>query len=218
MGAEELGRVVSVNVSLGRAHEWHGREVVSGIWKEPVAGRVAAGVEGLAGDQQADRRVHGGPDMAVYAYAQEDYDWWSERLGRTPDPGLFGENLTVEGIDVNGAVIGTRWQVNEVLLEVSQPRMPCFKLGMRMGDAGFVDQFRDAGRFGAYLRVLEPGTIGAGDPVEVGAPGAGGVTIAELGRAHSDPTPEFLDRVLADPAVPLAWSDWAAKGRAKQRR
>ena len=141
-----------------------GRPFMSAISKEPVAGRVAAGPEGLDGDEQADLRVHGGPDKAVYAYAEEDTAWWEAELGRPLGPGAFGENLTVAGLDVTGAVIGERWRVGTTELEVCQPRQPCSKLGIRFGDPRMVKRFAQVARPGAYLRVLVPGQLGAGDP------------------------------------------------------
>jgi MOSC domain-containing protein YiiM len=161
--------VVSVNVGRPRVVEWHGREVETAIWKEPVVGRVVIEGVNVAGDGQADLRVHGGRDKAVYAYAVEDYAWWSEQLGRAVEPGTFGENLTVIGIDLSDAAIGSRWRVGTALLEVTQPRFPCFKLGIRMGDAGFVKEFERAARFGAYLRIVEDGDVGAGDEIVVSA-------------------------------------------------
>ena len=160
-------RVVSVNVGRPRIIEWHGREVETAIWKDPVDGRVPVRGVNLDGDGQADRRVHGGRDKAVYSYALEDYEWWSEQLGRAIEPGTFGENLTVQGVDLSAAEIGSRWRVGSARLEVSQPRFPCFKLGIRMGDAGFVKRFERAARFGAYLRILEEGDVGAGDEIVV---------------------------------------------------
>ena len=178
---EVTGRLVSVNVGAVRTVEWHGRTVTTAIWKAPVEGRIAVRGVNLAGDDQADRRVHGGPDKAVYAYSAEDYAWWSVELGRELGPGTFGENLTVDGVDLGASIIGTRWRVGTTELEVAQPRQPCFKLGMRMGDAEFVDRFRDAERFGAYLRIVREGDVGAGDEITV-SPHAGGPTIVELGR------------------------------------
>ena len=161
-----IGSVVSVNVGARRTVEWHGRMVETGIWKSPVEGRVAVRGVNVDGDEQADLRVHGGVDKAVYAYAPEDYEWWSTKLGRVLEPGTFGENLTIAGFDPGDAVIGTQWRIGTAVLQVTQPRQPCFKLGMRMGDAGFVDEFEVAARFGAYLRIIEEGDIGAGDRVE----------------------------------------------------
>jgi hypothetical protein len=131
-------RIVSVNVGEPRTVEWRGREVTTGIWKSPVSGPVRVEGVNVAGDDQADRRVHGGVDKAVYAYALEDYEWWAAALadGDGPvelTPGTFGENLTTEGIDLTGARIGDRWSVGDVVLEVSQPRQPCYKLGIRRG-------------------------------------------------------------------------------------
>jgi len=176
--------VVSVNVGLPRVVEWHGRNVETAIWKAPVEGRVAVRGVNVDGDGQADLRVHGGPDKAVYAYAVEDYAWWSDALGRTLAPGTFGENLTVAGVDLSGAQVGSRWRVGTTLLEVTQPRFPCFKLGIRMGDAGFVEQFERAARFGAYFRIVEDGEVGAGDGIElVASAPPGAPTIREIGVA-----------------------------------
>ena len=215
MNGQPAVRVVSVNVGLPRTVEWHDRNVESGIWKTPVDGRVAVRGVNLDGDEQADLRVHGGPDKAVYAYAAEDYEWWSEELGRALEPGTFGENLTVRGVDLGGAVIGTRWRVGTTVLQVAQPRLPCFKLGMRIGDASFVDEFDLAGRFGAYFRILEEGVVGVGDAIEIEAPRPDGITVLELGRAEHRAFPELVARVLADPDVPEGWKHWAER---QQRR
>jgi MOSC domain-containing protein YiiM len=200
-------------VGAVRTVEWHGRAVTTGIWKSPVDGRVAARGVNLAGDDQADRRVHGGPDKALYAYAVEDYAWWAAELGREMAPGTFGENLTVEGVDLGALVIGTRWLVGTTELEVSQPRQPCFKLGLRMGDAEFVDRFDEAARFGAYLRIVREGEIGAGDDITV-MPRLDGITVVELGSATRDADVAFLERIIADSAIPEGWRDWARRRRA----
>ncbi len=160
-------RVVSVNVSRAVAVEHHGRTVPTGIFKQPVSGRVVTHGVNLDGDEQADRRVHGGPDRAAYAYATEDLAWWAGELGRPVGPGAMGENLTTEGLDVTGARVGERWRVGGAVFEVSAPRVPCFKLGIRMGDPRFPPRFARAGRPGAYLRIVEHGSIGADDPIEI---------------------------------------------------
>ena len=161
------GRVVSVNVGRPREIVVDGEVVRTSIWKDPVDGRVAVRGVNLAGDDQSDRRVHGGDRKAVYAYAREDLAWWSERLGRRLASGTFGENLTTEGLDVAGACVGERWLIGSTLLEVTQPRLPCFKLEIRMGRPGFIDEFIAGDRPGAYLRIVEEGEFGAGDAVEV---------------------------------------------------
>lgn len=169
-------RIVSLNVGLPREVAWHGQAVTTGIWKRPVAGPVMARSLNLDGDRQADLTVHGGPDKAVYAYAIEETRLWEEELGRELGAGAFGENLTTEGVDVSGAVLGECWRVGTTLLEVVQPRLPCFKLGLKMGDPTFLKRFALASRPGAYLKILEEGDLGAGDPVEVdlaGRPGHG---------------------------------------------
>src|SRR5438094_10526970 len=117
------------------------RPVKSAIWKSPVVGRVAARGVNLEGDDQADRKAHGGPDKAIYAYAVEDVRWWESELRRSLPVGQFGENLTTEGIDVNGALLGELWEVGTTWLEVSEPRVPCWRLGVRMDDMSFVRRF-----------------------------------------------------------------------------
>src|SRR3954468_20067099 len=126
--------VISVNVGQVREVEWRGEIVTTGIWKSPVGGPVMLRGVNLAGDDQADRTVHGGPDKAVYAYASEDTAYWEETLHTTLVPGAFGENLWLEGVEVTEAVIGERWAIGSTLLEVCQPRFPCFKLGLRFGN------------------------------------------------------------------------------------
>lgn len=159
--------VLSVNVAQPRTIRWRGQDVPTGIFKEPVEGPVRARDQGLEGDHQADRRVHGGEAKAVYAYAREDYEWWEAELGRELPPGTFGENLTVRGLDVTGARPGERWRVGGALLQVTEPRLPCFKLGVKMDSLRFLKQFTAAGRPGTYLRVLEEGDVQVGDTVEV---------------------------------------------------
>jgi MOSC domain-containing protein YiiM len=178
------GRLLAVNVGAPREVTTAGGRVVrTAIFKAPVAGRVAVRGVNLAGDDQADRSVHGGPDKAVYAYASEDTAWWTAAGRGGLGPGAFGENLTTAGIEVSGAVVGERWLVGTTELEVCQPRLPCFKLGLRMGDPAFVKVFGRAGRPGAYLRIVREGDVGAGDAVEVVHRPAHGVTVALAAHA-----------------------------------
>ena len=209
----DVGRVVSVNVGTPRVTEWHGRQVESAIWKSPVDGRVAVRGVNVDGDGQADRRVHGGYDKAVYAYAAEDYAWWSEHCGHTFGPATFGENLTTAGVDLGGLAIGTRVHVGSVELETAGPRIPCFKLAMRMGDAAFVDEFEEAARFGAYFRIVGEGDVGAGDEVRVAPHPNPGPSVRELGIGYNAPTPELVERVLADPCAGSTLRAWAVKRR-----
>ncbi len=179
--------------------------MTSAIWKEPVEGRVSVEGVNLHGDDQADRRVHGGPDKAVYAYASEDYSWWAARLGADLDPGTFGENLTTEGIDLSSCIIGQQWRVGSVVLEVAQPREPCFKLGMRMGDAGFVERFGASGRPGTYLRIRSPGAVGAGDRIVTGPPPDHGLTVGDLAAVRPGTHADLLERVASTVDVPEGW-------------
>jgi MOSC domain-containing protein YiiM len=211
-------RVISVNVGLPRSVNWAGRSVTSAIWKRPVVGRVVVEGINLHGDDQADRRVHGGTDKAVYAYAAEDYAWWAAELAGDLEPGTFGENLTTEGIDLGGCVIGQRWHVGTALLEVAQPREPCFKLGMRMGDAQFVERFGASGRTGAYLRIVESGDVGAGDPIRVGAPPAHGLTVGDLVDVPPDAPIDLLERIESIADVPEGWRELARRRLARVGR
>ena len=204
-------RVVSVNVGRPRTVDWHGRKVRSGIWKEPVDGPVEVRGVNLTGDDQADRRVHGGAHKAVYAYGADDYRWWSEKLGVELGPGTFGENLTVEGYDLRTAEVGERWRVGTCVLEVSEPRSPCFKLGMRMGTADFVELFDVVGRYGTYLRIVAEGTVAAGDEVEVVSRPEERLTVVELAEATHTDDAGLLARVAAHPAVAERWAEAARR-------
>jgi MOSC domain-containing protein YiiM len=204
--------VLSVNLADVRDVMRDGKPVPTGIWKLPAEGRVAAGREGLAGDVQADRAVHGGPDQAVYAYAREDLDWWEAELGRSLVNGTFGENLTLAGVDASGALVGERWRIGGVLLEVSAPRIPCWKLGKRMGDPLFLKRFARALRTGTYLRVVEEGELGAGDAVEIASRPDHEVTIRTMARAYLHDR-SLAPSLLAAPQIPADWRQWA-EGRA----
>lgn len=155
----------------------------SGIDKRPVEGRVAVSPLGLAGDVQVNRRHHGGEGQAVYAYAQEDADWWAAELDRELPAGRFGENLRTAGLDLTGAVLGERWRVGTTLLEVSASRTPCANFERFWGVPQLARRFAAHGATGAYLRVLETGDVGAGDAVEVVARPDHGVTVGLLFRA-----------------------------------
>jgi MOSC domain-containing protein YiiM len=170
-------------------------------------------VEGinLQGDDQGDRRVHGGPDKAVYAYASEDYAWWSAELGTDLAAGTFGENLTTAGINLGACVIGQRWGVGSTVLEIAQPRQPCFKLGMRMGDAEFVERFGSSGRSGAYLRIVTPGDVGAGDAIVAGPPPDHGLTVRDLAEVGPDAPAELLERIESVDDVPDGWRETASR-------
>jgi MOSC domain-containing protein YiiM len=159
-------RVVSVNIGRPREVVWRNNIVRTGIFKEPVAGRVPLRRTNLDGDAQADLSVHGGPDKAVYAYPVENYDFWREQLpGRELPFGIFGENLTLAGLTEDAVYIGDELRIGTARLIITQPRFPCYKLGIRFGDPAIVARFLAGNRPGFYLSVLEEGEIGAGDTV-----------------------------------------------------
>ena len=202
------GRVVSVNVGKPRKFTINGKPHTSAIWKEPVQGRLAVRGVNIEGDDQANRKVHGGPDKAIYAYALEDYDWWSAELGRPLAPGTFGENLTLARLDVNGALVGERWRVGNTVLEVAQPRLPCYKLANRMDDRTFARRFAAASRWGAYLRIIEEGDVAAGDPVELLSRPEHSVTVDLIARIYEDDHSRASE-LLAALELPESWRSWA---------
>lgn len=160
-------KIISVNVGRPRLVEWRGHMITTSIWKAPVEGRVRAGLENLAGDEQADLTVHGGENKAVYIYPSEHYAYWREQLPDMELPwGAFGENLTTEGLLEDSVMIGDRLRAGSAEFVVTQPRLPCFKLGIRFGSERMIARFLRSGRSGFYLGVLREGEIGAGDPIE----------------------------------------------------
>ncbi|BBL74523.1 MOSC domain-containing protein [Methylomagnum ishizawai] len=210
--------LLAISLAPARLVEYQRGRVSTGIFKEPVAGPVRVGPEGLEGDVQVDRENHGGPDKAVYAYSLENYRHWEQALGRTaPFPyGQFGENLTVTGLPDEAVHIGDIFQVGGIRVQVTQPRVPCFKLGLKMGDPRFVAVFRHSGRVGFYLRVLEGGEIEAGAPiVRVGEdPAQVNIRDAMLAVNKGPRQREFIDKVLAVPALSLAWREELTQRRA----
>jgi MOSC domain-containing protein YiiM len=206
--ATTAGKVLSVNVGGVRAFDYNGRPARSATWKSPVLGRIAARGVNLAGDDQADRKAHGGPDKAVYAYAVEDARWWEQEIGRTLAAGEFGENLTTLGIDPNQALVGEHWQIGTTVLEVSEPRIPCWRLGVRMNDKLFPRRFTEALRPGAYLRIVVEGDVGAGDAVRVVERPDHDLTIRDVFRIYTNDRDE-ADRLLAVPRMSESWKRWA---------
>ena len=210
-------RVESVNVARPRLVLINGQPRKSGIHKRPVSGPVALRDDRVEGDAVVDRAVHGGYDKAVYAYAAEDYEWWSGELGRKLGPGAFGENLTTRGIDLSEALVGERWRVGSALLEASEPRQPCSTLGAKMGDQRFVRRFAKALRLGAYMRIIEPGVVGAGDGIDVVDRPGHEVTVGLLGRVLFEDS-SLGPQVLAAGALTEAWRAHGERLAAKQRQ
>ncbi len=178
--------VVSVNVGLPRRITWQGRPVLTGIFKEPVEGRIAVRRLNLEGDLQADLSVHGGPEKAVYAYPAEHYDFWRGLLPEIAlPPGSFGENLTVEGLTEENAHVGDRFQIGTAEVMVTQPRMPCYKLAAKFGRTDIIRYFLESRRSGFYLAVLHEGAVGRGDSIQVIERASRGASIAALNRRRS---------------------------------
>jgi len=202
-------RLLSVNVGQPLLNPWKTMKL-TGIDKRPVDGPVMVtpprakgmGMVGLAGDRVYDVLHHGGPDQAVYAYAREDLDFWAAEIGRPLPNGVFGENLTTEGADANGALIGERWRIGpDVILEASAPRIPCGTFQGWLAQAGWIKRFTLAAMPGAYFRVIEPGEIRAGDPIEIVHRPEHDVTVELTFRALTL-APELLPRLLVADALP----------------
>jgi MOSC domain-containing protein YiiM len=195
-------RVLSVNVGSPKQVQLRNRTVLTSIFKSPVDGRVAVRRHNIAGDKQSDLTVHGGPYKAVYCYPGEHYSFWNEQLpGMDLSYGIFGENLTTEGLMEDAVYIGDQFRIGSSLLQVTQPRMPCFKLGIRFGRADMVKKFWHSGRSGIYFSVVEEGDVAAGDPIERTSRNPEAVSVADVLRLYrgEEKTPELLERALRAP-------------------
>ena len=204
-------KVVSVNVSKPQEHEWKGVRVRTAIFKAPVEGFVAVGKLDLEGDEQGDLTVHGGPDKAVYAYPHEHYSYWQAQL---PDYsftlGNFGENLTTEGLSEETVHIGDELQIGTALFTVTQPRTPCYKLGLRFDREDMTKRFYQSRRFGFYLRVLREGALRAGTTVAIVNRDPHEVSVADLARLYTDDSHDkaLLARALELHTLPPGWRNW----------
>ncbi len=211
------GRLLSVNAGKATLAEY-GNEPsgLTAIDKRPLPDRVAVATLGVAGDAQVHGE-HGGIDKAVYAYAHEDAMWWETELGRELRPGAFGENLTTEGLDVTGAVIGERWRIGSTVLEVAEPRIPCRVFAGFWDVPDLMKRFTARGWPGAYLRVVTEGELSAGDSIEIVERPGHGVTLGETFRARTG-SRELVPRLLEAPELPAAWHAWAERVLARSDR
>ena len=204
-----------MNVGLPREVEWNGRTVRTSIFKAPVPGQVHVGKLNLDGDEQSDLTVHGGVDKAVYVYPSEHYEFWRNELPNADlNWGAFGENFTTEGVLDDKAVhIGDRFRIGSAEFVVTQPRIPCFKLGIRFGRPDIVKRFMHSGRNGFYFAVAREGEVAAGDSIELLARDENGVTIADIvGLYTADATKQdLLQRVSELPALPENWRAYFRK-------
>jgi MOSC domain-containing protein YiiM len=208
-------KLLSVNVGLPREVKWDGRIIRTSIFKTPVAGRVQVRSINLDGDQQSDLTVHGGVDKAVYVYPSEHYEFWRDALPNADlSWGAFGENFTTQGgLDDKVVRIGDRFRIGSTEFVVTQPRIPCFKLGIRFGRADMVKRFLHSGRNGFYLAVAKEGEVAAGDSIELMARDENGVTVADIvGLYTADAAKQdFLQRVSELTALPENWRAYFRK-------
>lgn len=222
-------KLVSVNVGLPREVTWHGINVATGIFKQPVSGRIVLHKLNLDGDRQADLSVHGGEDKAVYCYPLEHYEYWTKELaGRELPMGMFGENFTIDvrghdahdgeltksaGLPENTVRIGDRFSVGSAEVVVTQPRLPCYKLGVRFELDDMVKRFLASGRSGFYLAVVREGEVGAGDEMEMIRRDPNPLLVSEITRlyiakAYSDQDVQIVERALRVAALPETWKEY----------
>jgi MOSC domain-containing protein YiiM len=213
-------KLLSVNTGLPREVTWHGRPVITGIFKRPITGRVSLRKLNLDGDRQADLTVHGGEYKAVYCYPITHYDYWKKELpGRDLPMGMFGENFTIElraeaGLPEDSVYIGDRFHMGSAEVMVTQPRLPCYKLGLRFQSDDMVKRFLASGRTGFYLAVVSEGEVGAGDEIEAIAPNQGEdgnrvpvsqITRLYVAQRYSDDDARSVQRALELAALPESW-------------
>jgi MOSC domain-containing protein YiiM len=206
--------ILSVNVGLPREVIWKGKTVITGIFKEPVSSRVRVRSLNLDGDEQADLSVHGGLDKAVYAYPYEHYDEWRAELPDVDFPmGVFGENLTITGLTEEDVKIGDRFRVGSVELQVTQPRMPCYKLGIRFARPEMVQRMFTNYRSGFYFAVVQEGEVEAGDRLERISQENHNITVADIFQLYTRKKPdlELMQRAAQLEALPQSWREYFQK-------
>jgi len=210
-------KILSLNVGLPREVTWHGHAVTTGIFKKPVSGRVVLRTLNLEGDRQADLSVHGGTHKAVYCYQRHHYDYWrSELSGKDLPFGMFGENFTIEGPGEADVHLGDEFAIGSAAVVVTQPRLPCYKLGIKFQSDDMVRRFLASRRTGFYLAVTREGDVGAGDDLVPIGRDPSGVPVSEITRLHvakrfSDADVAVVQQILSVSAVPDSWKDWLRK-------
>ena len=207
-------KIISINVGRPQLVIWNGEPVSTGIFKEPLAGRVMLRTLNLDGDRQADLTVHGGPEKAVYAYPAEHYDFWKRELPDMDLPwGMFGENFTTEGMSETEINVGDKFRVGSAEVTATQPRMPCYKLGIRFGRTDIIKRFLMSERSGIYFSVLKEGEVGAGDEFELLQKNASGVRVVDVTRLYSSykKNVDLLRQAIASDALPSSWREYFQK-------
>jgi MOSC domain-containing protein YiiM len=206
--------IISINVGLPREVVYQGKTVTTSIYKSPVSGRIRVTTLNVEGDRQSDLSVHGGVDKAVYAYPSEHYEFWRNELPGMALPwGAFGENLTTLGLDESNMHIGDMLRIGTAEFSISQPRLPCFKLGIRFGRPDILKRFLQSGRTGFYLKVVREGDIEAGDPITVQARNEHAITVSDIVGLYTTQKSNqaLLRRVTELPALPEDWREYFRK-------
>jgi len=204
-------KIISINVGRPRLVLRDGEPVSTGIFKEPINGRVMLRTLNLDGDRQADLTVHGGPEKAVYAYPSEHYPFWQRELPDMELPwGVFGENFTTEGLLETETNVGDTFRIGSAAVRVTQPRMPCYKLGIRFGRTDILRRFLASERSGFYLSVLHEGEVGAGDEFQLLKKNVSGVRVVDVTRLYSSDRDnvDLLRRAIATEALPSSWREY----------
>ncbi len=204
-------RVISLNVGLPQEIQWRGRTVLTSIFKTPVNRRLRVSTLNFEGDQQSDLTVHGGVDKAVYAYPSEHYEYWRNELPEADLPiGVFGENLTTEGLLESEMRIGSRFRIGSAEFVITQPRMPCYKLGLRFGRPDIVKRFLQSGRSGFYFAVTRQGEVGEGDAIELLARPDESLTVAEVVNLYTvdSENQDLLRRATRSSILPESWKEY----------
>jgi MOSC domain-containing protein YiiM len=204
-------KLISLNVGRPRLAIYKGASINTGIFKKPVSGRVALRTLNLDGDRQADLTVHGGPYKAVYAYPSEHYEYWRGELPGADLPwGMFGENLTTEGLSEDDLHVGDRFRIGSATVMVRQPRMPCYKLPFKFQRDDIIERFLVSGRSGFYFSVEQEGEVGEGDSIELLSRDRGGITIAEMNRlfVRERYNRDLLQKAIATAALPESWREY----------
>jgi len=207
-------KLISINVGLPRDVLWKDRVVTTGIFKTPVSGPVRVEKLNLEGDQQADLTVHGGLDKAVYVYPAEHYDYWRAELPEMELPwGMFGENFTVTGFSEDNTCIGDQFQIGSARFAVAQPRLPCYKLGVKFGRDDILKRFLQSGRLGFYFSVIEEGEVNAGDDVQLVQRNSAQISVSDIARLYvmRDDLADLRRRAAELEALPKSWRDYFLK-------
>lgn len=206
-----MPKILSVNVSYPKEVDFEGQKVTTGIFKEPIEGRIKLRTLNLDGDKQADLTVHGGPDKAVYAYPVEHYEFWHKLYPNMEMPnGMFGENFTIEGLMENDVNVGDVFEIGSAKVIATQPRMPCYKLGVKFGRMDVLKKFLVSGRSGIYFKVLEEGEVGAGDSIIQIHKDTNCVGISDIVRLYASDRKDIktMRRAVKVGALPEGWKDY----------